>query len=199
MQILSELERLRERFGELGQEVARRLTPKRWAHTQRVAETAVQLAMHWGADTAKAYLAGLLHDVAKDLSRKSLLNTALDFGIVLTAFETATPALIHAPVGAEVARREFGIEDPEIIAAIRYHTTARANMSLLEKLIFLADYIEPERSFPGVDTVRVLARQDVDKAMLLALTQSIEYLLQRDRPIAVEAVEARNYILMNSG
>lgn len=195
-----ELERLRERFQSIAQGVEQRLTSARWQHTERVAATAVRLAERWGVDLEKAYLAGLLHDVAKDLSKKSLLNATTEFGIVLSALERVTTALIHAPVGAELARTQFHIDDPDILAAIRYHTTGRAGMSPLEKVLFVADYIEPGRSFPGVEVVRTLAVTDLDGAVLRALAQSISHLVEKDRPIAIEAVEARNHMLMdNSG
>lgn len=193
------IQSLRKEFAAIEEEVAARLSPERFGHCRRVAQVAVEMAPQWGCDVQKAYLAGLLHDVAKEMSRNSLLKATLDFGIVLTEVEQATTALIHAPVGAEQARVEFGITDPDILAAIRYHTTGRAGMSLLEKIVFLADYIEPARTFPGVDDVRHAAQRSLDEAVVLALTQGMGRLLERGRCIAVEAVEARNWLLLSEG
>lgn len=176
-------------------EVKARLDEHRFRHTLGVVETAVQLASDYGADPAKARAAALLHDVAKGYGRERLLKEASGFGIVLSDIERRAPALIHAPLGAEVARREFGIDDPDILAAIKYHTTGRAGMSLLERVVFLADYIEPGRVHPGVERVREAARDDLDRAVLLALDQTIVYLVGRGELIAPDAIAARNDLL----
>lgn len=186
-------------FAHIEQAVAKRLTERRWQHTQGVANVAVQLALHWEADAKKAYVAGLLHDVARELPRNRLLKAAADFGIVMTASERAITALMHAPVGAALARFEFEVTDSHVLAAIRYHTTGRAGMSLLEKIIFLADYIEPRRSFVGLERVRQAAYHSLDEAVLIAMTQIIKYLLDHDRCVAVEMVEARNDLLDHLG
>ncbi len=176
-------------------QVRRRLSPGRFGHVLGVVDTILELADRYGVDRRKAKLAALLHDVAKEYSRERLLKEAFDFGIVLTEIEQLTTALIHAPVGAEVARREFGVDDPDVLAAIRYHTTGRAGMSPLEKLLFLADYIEPGRDFPGVDEVRKAARSSLDEAVLLALDQTLVYLVSRGRLIHPDALHARNELL----
>lgn len=176
-------------------EVQRRLSPERFRHVLGVVGTSLELAGRYGVDPEKARIAALLHDVAKEYSRERLLKAALDFGIVLSELELRATALIHAPVGAEMARREFGVDDPDILAAIRYHTTGRAGMSPLEKVVFLADYIEPGRSFPGVDEVRNAALASLDEAVLLALDQSLVYLITRGRLIHPDALAARNELL----
>lgn len=182
-------------FEAMRDEVRRRLGPDRFRHTLGVVETAVRLAKQFGVDEEKARLAALLHDVAKDESKKRLLNRALDFGIVLTEIELRAPELMHAPVGREVARREFGVEDEDVLAAIRWHTTGRAGMSPLEKVIFLADAIEPGRDYPGVEEIRRAAAVSLDGAVLLALDKSLLYLIQRGKLIDPHALAARNALL----
>ena len=192
------LRALRGKYRAMEERVAERLTPARWRHVEGVIETAVRLARRWGADVEKAYLAAVLHDVAKDCSTNRLLKATLDFGIVLSKLDEAATPLLHAPVGAAVARAEFGIVDPDVIAAIRYHTTGRAGMSLLEKIVYLADYVEPGRSFPGVEAVRALVEEDLDKALLLALSQGIAHLVAQGALIAPESIEARNELLLQA-
>lgn len=177
------------------EEVRARLDAPRFHHTMGVVISAEELASQYGADPVKARAAALLHDVAKGYGRERLLKEALEFGIVLSDIERRAPSLIHAPLGAEVARREFGVGDPDILAAVRYHTTGRAGMSLLEKVVFLADYVEPGRTHPGVERVREAARHDLDRAALLALDQTIVYLVERGELIAPDAVAARNDLL----
>lgn len=176
-------------------QVRRRLSPERFRHVLGVVDTIVELAARYGVDPRRARLAALLHDVAKEYPRERLLKEASDSGIVLTEIEQLATALIHAPVGAEVARREFGVDDADVLAAIRYHTTGRAGMSPLEKLLFLADYIEPGREFPGVDEVRKAALSSLDEAVLLALDQTLVYLVSRGRLIHPDALDARNELL----
>lgn len=186
-------------FEEIKAAVKKRLTAERFGHTLGVVRTAEELAALYGADVQKARLAGVLHDIAKGYSKNRLLKEALDFGIVLSDIERSAPALIHAPLGAEIAKREFGIGDADVLAAIRHHTTGRAGMSVLEQVVFLADCIEPGRTYPGVDEVRAGARIDLNSAVLGALNQSLMFLLQRNRLIHPHAVAARNELLMRRG
>lgn len=178
------------------QEVERRLSPGRFRHTLAVAKTACSLAERYGADETKTLVAALLHDIAKEYPRNRLLKESLDFGIVLSEIERREEALIHGPLGAAIAQREFGVTDPDVLAAIRYHTTGREGMSLLERIIFVADYIEPNRSFPGVDAVRAIAWTSLDEAAVLTLDQGLVYLLERGKLIHPDAIAARNHLLM---
>lgn len=185
-----------EWFRTAEEEVRARLDGPRFRHTLGVVETAELLARRFGADPAKARAAALLHDIARGFDREHSLKKAEEFGIVLSDFERRAWVLIHAPLGAELARREFGVSDPEVLDAIRYHTTGRAGMSLLERVVFVADYIEPGRSHPGVKPVREAAESDLEQAVLLALDQTIVYLVERGQPIAPDAVAARNELVM---
>ncbi|MGI6037192.1 MAG: bis(5'-nucleosyl)-tetraphosphatase (symmetrical) YqeK [Limnochordia bacterium] len=185
--------------GELPQEifhrVQRSLSAPRFAHTLRVVEAATALARTWKIQGEKAALAALLHDYARDLPKNTLLKKGDEFGIINLEIEERFPLLLHGPVGARLAQRDFQITDPDILAAIHWHTTGRRQMSLLEKIIFLADYVEAGRDFPGVDKVRQLVHVDIDQGLLLALNQSIVYIIQRGWPLHPQTVEARNHIL----
>lgn len=172
-----------------------KLSSKRLAHSRGVSETAARLAVRYGTDPAKATLAGLLHDCAREIPNNLLLKLADSFGILISNVEAASPFLLHGPVGACLARSEYGLTDQMIIDAIQWHTTGRAGMSLLEKIIFLADYIEPNRSYPGVEHLRSIADLDLDKAVLAGYNQTLKYLLSRGELIHVATVEGRNDLL----
>ncbi|EQB35896.1 hypothetical protein M948_12715 [Virgibacillus sp. CM-4] len=167
------------------------LTRERYEHTLRVAETAIQLAIRFDASKEKAQLAGILHDYAKYRSKEELAswietsdlpNTLLDFH----------HELWHGPVGALMVERDFGVEDLEIRNAIHYHTTGRAKMSKLEMIIFLADYIEPGRKFPGVDEVRKTSKQDLEHACLMASQNTIRYLMSKQATIYPDTFHTYN-------
>ncbi len=171
------------------------LTHKRYQHSLAVQATAVGLAKKYNCSIDKASIAGLIHDCAKDLPLEELLNYVERFGIILDSVTKKQTELIHAVVGAELARREFGIHDQEILDAIRYHTTGRNNMMLLEKIIYLADYIEPNRKFPGVDDLRNVALSNLDKATLMATNQTISYIIFQNKLIHHDTISARNSLL----
>jgi len=153
------------------------LKPSRFEHSLGVSYTAASLAMRYGADVYKARVAGILHDCAKYLSDDEQIAFAKEKGIELTETEIANPALIHAKTGAYFAKVKYEIEDPEIINAIRYHTTGKEDMTLLEKIIFCADYMEPNRkSIPGLDSIRNIIFKDLDKAALMICDNTLNYL-----------------------
>ncbi|NGP43487.1 HD domain-containing protein [Bacillaceae bacterium SIJ1] len=171
--------------------VTPKLTEARKNHTLGVVEAAVELAKRYGADEDKAALAAMLHDVAKCLppeEQKEYLQ-AKGIGHDLLQFHHNT---WHAVVGAHMVFVELGIDDEDIIHAIRYHTTGRAGMSLLEKIIFIADYIEPNRRFEGVDGVRDLAEQSLDAAIIQALSNTIGYLVNANQTVAPDSFLAYN-------
>ncbi len=174
----------------------KQLPPKRLAHSLGVSETAAELAAKYGADVAKARLAGLLHDCARGMPNNLLLKVAAESGIVVLGVEQLEPVLLHAPVGAFIARRDYGVDDPEVLAAIRWHTTGGPGMSLLDEIIFLADYIEPGRSFPGVERIRALAAASLPEALLAAYDQTLRYLLAEGGLIHPATVEGRNDLLV---
>ena len=153
------------------------LTEKRFKHSIGVMETAAYLAKKHGADVEKATIAGLLHDCAKCLSDHKRLSICEKHNISITDIEKRNPFLLHAKVGAFLAAEDYKIADPDIIQAILNHTTGRPEMSLLEKIVFVADYIEPGRKHaPNLNMLRKMAFEDLDQALLQILEDTLEYL-----------------------
>jgi predicted HD superfamily hydrolase involved in NAD metabolism len=175
--------------------VKKQLTEHRYQHTLGVMETAIQLAKQYGADVKKAELAAIFHDYAKFRSKEEMKQIILEQNMPndLLIYNTE---LWHAPVGAYLVKTEVGIQDEDILDAIRYHTSGRANMTLLEKIVYVADYIEPGRIFPGVDEVRELAQQDLDKALIKALQNTIQFLLKKNQPIYPDTIHTYNSLIM---
>jgi nicotinate-nucleotide adenylyltransferase len=173
----------------LRQKVQPMLTSQRMAHTLGCEQEAVQLAQRWGEDPEAAAVAGICHDITKKLSFEEQLILCDKYDIVLDMSERNSPQLLHAITGAALARDMFGVPD-NIYEAIRWHTTGKADMTTLEKIIYLADYIEPTRNFEGVDQMRQLAYEDLDKAMAQGLNMSLEDLRKRNvepHQISIEA------------
>jgi len=169
---------------ELEEDIARRLKKNRYRHTLGVAHTSACLAMRYGAEIDEAYLAGLLHDIAKHLDGDSMLKQAKKNKLDLNAFEKENPFILHGPVGACIAKNEYGIKNDDILNAITNHTTGRPGMSLLEKIVFIADYIEQGRDVAeNLSAVRALAFKDIDECLLKILVDTISYLNSNDMPI----------------
>lgn len=162
--------------------VQKQLTAHRYQHTLGVMETAVSLAEKYGDDKKKAELAAIFHDYAKfrDKEEMKSIIVAQKMNPELLEYNSE---LWHAPVGAYLAEKEAGISDPEILDAICYHTSGRPNMSKLEKIIYLADYIEPGRHFPGVEEVREMAKHDLNQALIQAVKNTIVFLLKKNQRI----------------
>ena len=151
--------------------------PKRFEHTIGVEYTAAALAMRYDCDIRNAQIAGLLHDCAKCLSDEKRLSICKKNEILVTELERKNPFLLHAKVGAYLAKKKYGVKDEDILNAIRNHTTGRQGMSLLEKIVFVADYIEPCRKHaPNLTEIRKLAFVDLDKALLRILEDTLSYL-----------------------
>ncbi len=166
------------------------LTKERYQHTLGVAYTATAMAMKYNPDTSgsgfmrKAELAGLLHDCAKCMDNEKKLRICDENDISYSRFESEHPYLLHGKVGAYIARTKFEINDEDILQAITWHTTGRPDMSLLEKIIFIADYIEPSRKpVPELDLIRKLAFEDIDKAMEKILSNTLKYIEVKGSPI----------------
>ena len=169
------------------------LKPNRVAHVLGCRDTAVELAKLWGADPVHAARAALLHDVTKALDGPLQLTLCDAYGIILNNFSTQNPKTLHALTGSLVAERIFG-EAPEIVSAIRSHTTGKAGMNTLEKIIYVADYMEPNRDFPGVEELRYLARTDLDGALRRGLEMTLEVLKQEGKEISPESREALDFL-----
>ncbi|KKM11190.1 hypothetical protein SY88_09875 [Clostridiales bacterium PH28_bin88] len=170
-----------------------------YAHSLRVELAARDLAVRYGADVERAALAGLLHDYARDLPEEQLKEMAIANNLISHPVDFLLPVLLHAPVGAYLVSRDLGILDQEILDAIARHTIGNPTMSVMEKVIFLADMIEPGRSFPGADDLRRTAEQDLDKAMLAAFDSALSYVISRGSLIHPVTVEARNNLLQQIG
>lgn len=171
------------------------LKESRLKHSLGVKDTAVKLAKIYHEDVEKARIAGLVHDCAKYMKNEDMLNIAEKSGYNINEVCLKNPSLLHGVAGSYVAKNIMEIDDEYILNAITYHTTGRRNMTLLEKIIFMADYIEPSRDFPGVEDVRKLAYEDIDKALLKSLDKTIAYVIKEGQLLHVDTVEARNYIL----
>lgn len=180
-------------FDDIRKKLYLSLTPKRFLHTRGVAEEAKKLAAVYGCDPDKAYLAGLLHDCAKDLGRQRSAELCKKYSVELDRVLKTQPDLIHSFLGAVLAQKEYGVNDEDIINAIRYHTTGRPDMSVLEKIIYLADFFEPSRkSFDGMERIRSLAYEDTDAAMDFSLNHTIDYNSKKNRlihPLSLRAAE----------
>lgn len=174
--------------------VRAQMPERRWLHVVGVMETAVILANRFGEDPVKAELAAILHDVAKYWATDRMERIIREQGLPSVLLEY-DKELWHAPVGAWVAEHEYGITDAEVLNAIRYHTSGRKGMTKLDKVVCLADYMEPGRDFPGVDTIRELSEHDLDKALLAGFDSTISFLLQKKRRIFPLTIEARNDLL----
>ena len=170
------------------------LTAERFNHSVEVSKEAVRLARLYGGDVGKAETAGLLHDICKDTDKSVLLKLFEDNHIALNEQEKRAPKLWHAIAGALFVERELGIKDTDILNAVRYHTTARAGMSLTEKIIYVADFTSPDRSYPGVEKIRQKAGISLEECMREALSFTICDLAGRNMPIHTETVAAYNEI-----
>lgn len=172
------------------------ISPKRLKHSLGVSETAVELALQYGADPERARIAGMLHDCARNMPNNILLQTAEASGILMSDVEKSRPVLLHAPVGALVAQQEYGVDDRQILSAIRWHTTGGPDLEILEQVVFLADYIEPGRDFPGVDKLRALAKRNLGEALLAAYDATISYVLGERGLLHLATIQGRNALLM---
>ena len=170
----------------------KRLNPKRYHHSLCVADEALRLAKKYGCDTKKAYLAGLLHDITKNATQEEHLHIFDKFDIMLNSVEKNAEKLWHAISGAAYIEYELGITDKDIITAVRYHTTAREGMSLLEKILYLADYTSADRDYDDVDIMRQKVEISIDAAMDYALTYTINDLVERQKLLHLDTVKAYN-------
>ena len=174
------------------------LTEKRARHVAGCEEQAVKLARRWGADVYEAAEAGILHDITKKLSDEEQLIMCDKYGIILDAAERRNPRILHARTGAALARKLFGIPDG-IYSAIRWHTTGKPDMSLMEKIIYLADFTEPTRDFEGVEPLRKLCFEDIDRAMELGLRMSLEEIRSRGEDAYKDTVDAYQWYKKEQG
>ncbi|WIF96187.1 bis(5'-nucleosyl)-tetraphosphatase (symmetrical) YqeK [Caminicella sporogenes] len=181
----------------LTSQLKKRVSSKRFIHSLGVSETAEKLAKLYNAPIEKAKIAGLLHDYAKDLQDDEAREYIVQFGLKLDDVLKFDINLAHGQIGAELVKRELNISDSDILNAIKYHTTGRENMSILEKIVYIADYIEPSRDFPGVDELRQAAFSNLDEGILLALDKTITYVVKKGKLLHLNSILARNSIIVN--
>ena len=170
---------------------------KRIAHVKGTEEEAVRLARRWGGDEEKARRGAILHDCTKYLNMEEQLQLCEKYGIVLDDLERQAVKLLHAKTGACVARDVYGVSD-DVYEAIFWHTTGKADMTLLEKILYIADYMEPNRDFPGVERLRELAYQNLDQAVLAGCEMSIQEMKDRGLPVHINTVRARDWLRSKS-
>lgn len=179
-----------EKLREIGTALLKR---KRVNHVLGCAETAVKLARHYGADETVALRAGLLHDVTKAIDGEDQLLLVDKYDIMISDFERRHPKLLHAKTGAAVAKYVFG-ECDEVVEAIFWHTTGKADMTLMEKIIYLADYMEPTRNFPGVDDLRETVWRDIDEGLKMGLEFCIAELIRENKTVCTDSSDALRFI-----
>ena len=182
-----------EDYRKLKKKMKKTLPETRYRHSVNVANTAVALAMCYGKNIDRAYIAGILHDCAKAVPDEDRVRLTLEAGLEVTDVEKRNPALLHAKLGAVMAERDYGIRDSGILNAIRYHTTGRPVMTMLEKIIFVSDYIEPMRDrAPRLRLLRMLAFQDLDRCVYEITADSVAYLEKRF-PDSMDTMTLKTY------
>lgn len=163
--------------------VKARLSEKRYRHTINVKKMAVKLAKKYGADAEKAAMAAILHDAAKEMPSEEMLRIFRENAIIADNAENRPKAVWHGICAAILAQTQWGIDDPEILSAIRYHTTGAPQMCMLDKIIFMADMTSAERDFPQVDRLRKLEMKDLDEAFAQALQMTLDFVRQDGKPV----------------
>lgn len=182
----------------LKNEVKKVLSAKRYEHSIRVLETALNLANIYGADPLKVGIAAILHDYAKEMNNLQIRDICEHFFKDETKDYMSVNEILHSFVGVYYAKEKFKIEDPDILNAIKYHTTGRKDMSLIEKIVYISDAIEPKREYPHVEKIRELALVNLDDAIFFEANRKIEYLIKSDSIIHLNSVDMRNHLLMTT-
>jgi len=175
------------------------LGPSRFKHSLRVREKVLHLSKFHKINLKKASIAGLLHDVSRFMDRKGLLILAKKIKLPIDPISRIEPKLLHAPLSAYIAREKFGIKDRQILKAISSHTLGRKNMTMLEKIVYVADHVEEGRSHAGAANARRLAEFDIDQAIVAISSSMIKYLSGNKLPVHPMTLEVRNYYLLKHG
>lgn len=170
------------------------LPPGRVKHSLRVAEIAKELAKHYGVDSEKAEVAALLHDCSRFLDPAGMLKKAEDLGLTIDKIQRKNPKLIHAGLSAHFAKKLFCVTDPEILSAIASHTVGNNRMSKLDKIIYLADHMEPERDFEEAEKIRKLAFENLDRAIIESLNSMIEFVRAQGLPVCQQSIDTLNVL-----
>ena len=183
------------KFDEYKQVIRERLSDYRYEHSLCVAQSAVELAERYGADREKAFVAGVLHDVMKEATKKEQLEVIKRAGMSLTPLELSNKKFYHQTSGAAFAKVELGIEDEEILSAIRYHTTGKADMTLMEEIVYLADFISADRDYRDVDIMRAMTASSKEEGLLYGTRYTITSVVNKGKILHPDTVEAYNWIL----
>ncbi len=181
------------KISQLMDTVENMLSKKRMEHTLGVVAEAKRLALRYGTDPLKAEFAALAHDMARCKSTEEIIAYSREFGIDPRCADS--PELVHGIIAAELLKRDWFIEDKDILNAVRYHTTGRRGMSSLEKIIYLADAIEPGRQYPGIDELRAIAYSDLDEACIEVMNKTVEYVNNKGNILDKNTIMARDHLL----
>lgn len=183
------------KIDELHHKLKNNVSLKRYTHTIGVIDAAVYLAQKYGENEEAAYIAALLHDYAKDFSKEQLQEYTRQNKLEVDEIMSSAYQLLHGKVAAHIAENELDITNEDILNAIEYHTTGRKEMSKLEKIIYLADFIELGRCYEGVDELRLIAEENLDDAVLQALDNTINYVISMKNLLHTNTIEARNFLI----
>lgn len=183
-------------LGKILEKLSSELGQPRYTHSLNVAEVAVRMAAHYGVDREKAYYAGLLHDCGKSYKGDAARDFIKKIGYEADEIELTQTRLLHGAIGEYLALHAYGFSDPELLAAIRWHTTGRAGMSILEKIIYIADYIEPDREFEGVSEMREEAFRNLDRCVVLCSDSTIRHILAKGYLLHGKTIETRNFSIL---
>lgn len=175
--------------------IRERLSDYRFYHSLCVSESAVALARRYGADEEKARVAGILHDVTKESTVDEHLELIKKAGMKITDFEKGSVKFFHQISGAAYAKAELGIEDEEILSAIRYHTTGKENMSLMDEIVYLADFISADRDYKDIDIIRQKVNESKEEGLIYATAYTIKSVVKKQKPLHPDTVEAYNWII----
>lgn len=177
----------------LQKQMKEELTDDRYEHTLGVMYTAEALAMRYGVDMTKAAVAGLLHDCAKCIPNSQKMKLCKKHGLEISEMEEKNPSLLHAKLGAVLAKKDYDVKDEEILSAIKWHTTGKPDMSMLEIIVYMADYIEPNRDkAPNLKEIRRLCFENIEEALYEVLKSTLDYL--EDRPEAIDPMTRESYL-----
>lgn len=175
--------------------LSKNLKKKRYDHSLSVRDTAVKMAQVFGADINKARICGLVHDCAKNMSDEEICSLVIKRGQKIDKVSMKSPQLMHGMAGAIIAEEIMGINDNEILNAVIYHTTGKENMTLLDKIIYIADYVEPLRNFPGVEDLREYAYKNLNTALLKCFDSTIKFVVEKGQLLHMNTIIGRNYII----
>jgi len=185
-------------YDQMNEKLMGMLTQKKFEHSLAVKDSAVKLAFIHNGDIEKASVAGLLHDCAKCMTDQELLKKAEEFGILLDGILRRETGILHAAVGAEIAKRDFEVTDPDILNAIMHHTTGNENMGLLDKIIYIADYISEDRKFQGIEDLRKVVQEDLNAGVLMGMDFTLKHVISKGRLIHPQTIKARNSLLIEN-